>query len=186
MSVVSQKADINHVCRKFIKILLSKATCIIMIFSKSFGYAVRGVLYVAFMQPDKQFVQVEEIALTLGIPRHFMGKILKLLAKEGVLASNKGPSGGFTINGNTLSFPLLRLIDITNGMSALNNCVLRAKDCNSKSPCPMHGQVEAIKKELKNILSGTTIKDLLYHGNKEFVKSISVEDLAELKQVTVN
>ena len=45
-----------------------------MIFSKSFGYAVRGVLYIALMQDEKRYVQVEEIASTLSVPRHFSGE----------------------------------------------------------------------------------------------------------------
>jgi DNA-binding IscR family transcriptional regulator len=53
-----------------------------MTFSKSFGYAVRGVLYIAIMQDEKRYVQVEEIAGQLAVPRHFMGKILKNLVKE--------------------------------------------------------------------------------------------------------
>ncbi|RYF86429.1 MAG: transcriptional regulator, partial [Chitinophagaceae bacterium] len=50
-----------------------------MFFSKSFGYAVRGVLYIAFMQDAKQYVQAEEIAAQLLVPRHFVSKILKKL-----------------------------------------------------------------------------------------------------------
>jgi Rrf2 family protein len=69
-----------------------------MIFSKSFGYAVRGMLYVAMMQDEKRYVQAEEISTRLAVPRHFMGKILKKLVKERLLASSKGPSGGFTFN----------------------------------------------------------------------------------------
>ena len=53
-----------------------------MIFSKSFGYAIRSILYVAIMRDEKRYVQVEEIASKLSVPRHFMGKIMKKLAKE--------------------------------------------------------------------------------------------------------
>ena len=67
-----------------------------MIFSKSFGYALRGVLYVA-LSADKGPVQLNEIAEALGVPRHFMGKIMKRLAHNSILDSQKGPSGGFEI-----------------------------------------------------------------------------------------
>src|SRR6516164_3759971 len=72
-----------------------------MIFSKSFGYAVRGVLYVTFKQNNGRFVQVEEIASSLAVPKHFMGKILKRLVKEQILTSAKGPNGGFRVNATT-------------------------------------------------------------------------------------
>jgi Rrf2 family transcriptional regulator, iron-sulfur cluster assembly transcription factor len=60
-----------------------------MIFSKSFGYAVRGVLYIVLMQAMKQYVQAKEIAEKLCIPRHFVSKILKKLVKACVLGSSK-------------------------------------------------------------------------------------------------
>ena len=144
-----------------------------MIFSKSFGYSVRGVLYIALMQKHKRFIQVEEIAKELNIPRHFMGKILKKLVKEGMLHSSKGPSGGFALQHTTLKLPLGRLIDITEGMEGLKTCVLRMKECNSANPCPLHHQMEGIKAQMKTMLSHTTIGDLLKEDNKDFLKSIS-------------
>jgi Rrf2 family transcriptional regulator, iron-sulfur cluster assembly transcription factor len=144
-----------------------------MTFSKSFGYAVRGVLYIAVMQDEKRYVQVEEIAAQLAVPRHFMGKILKKLVKENVLISAKGPAGGFTINEGTLQLPLVRLMDITDGLGLFATCVLRLKECNALNPCPMHCQMEAVNLKLKSILSNTTVGDLLQNDKPGFIKSLS-------------
>jgi len=144
-----------------------------MTFSKSFGYAVRGVLYIAVMQDEKHYVQVEEIATQLVVPRYFMGKILKRLVKAKVLSSAKGPLGGFTINEDTLQLPLVRLVDITDGLALFHTCVLRLKECNASNPCPMHCQMETVNTKLMNILSSTTIGDLLNDNKTEFVKSLS-------------
>ena len=107
-----------------------------MIFSKSFGYAVRGVLYIALMQDTKQYVQAEEIGGTLDIPRYFTGKILKMLVKAGVLGSSKGKMGGFTVNEETNRFVLLRLFEITDGFDTLTKCSARMQECNAGNPCP--------------------------------------------------
>lgn len=144
-----------------------------MIFSKSFGYALRGILYIAVMRDQKRYVQVEEIATKLAAPRHFMGKIMKRLAKEKILVSTKGPSGGFIIAENTLERPLMDLIVITDGVEIFDTCVLRAKECNGTNPCPMHPQMEALKNNLKSILSDTTIGALLEEDKPEFIRSIS-------------
>jgi len=144
-----------------------------MIFSKSFGYALRGILYIAVMKDEKRYVQVEEIASRLAVPRHFMGKIMKKLAKEKILISTKGPSGGFVINYHTLQMPLMDLIVITDGVGIFDTCVLRATECNGNNPCPMHSQMEGLKRNLKSILSDTTIADLLEGDSPEFIRSIS-------------
>lgn len=144
-----------------------------MIFSKSFGYALRGILYIAVMKDEKRYVQVEEIASKLAAPRHFMGKIMKKLAKEKILISTKGPSGGFILNEHTLLMPLMDLIMITDSVEIFNTCVLRAKECNGSNPCPLHPQMESVKHNLKSILSDTTIADLLEGERPEFIRSIS-------------
>ena len=150
-----------------------------MIFSKSFGYAVRSVLYIAHKQNERRFIHVEEIASVLAIPRYFMGKILKKMAKEGVLFSTKGPTGGFTVNERTLTVSLLRLVDLTNGLSSVKGCVLRMKECNGLNPCPLHYQMEEVKSGLRKVLSETTIGDLLlktesfFKDDDSFITSIS-------------
>jgi len=144
-----------------------------MIFSKSFGYAIRSILYVGVMRHEKRCVQVEEVATKLAVPRHFMGKVMKKLAKEKILVSTKGPAGGFILNEHTLQMSLLSIIEIIDGVEIFNSCALRAKECNSLSPCPMHFQLESVKHNLKSILSDTTIGDLLQENKPEFIKSIS-------------
>jgi Rrf2 family transcriptional regulator, iron-sulfur cluster assembly transcription factor len=161
-----------------------------MIFSKSFGYAIRSILYVAVMRDEKRYVQVEEIAAKLAVPRHFMGKIMKKLAKEKILISTKGPSGGFMLGEHTMQMPLMDLIVIIDGVEIFNTCALRAKECNSASPCPMHFRLESIKRNLKSVLSDTVIGDLLEEDKPEFIKSIStalgidpVQKISEVQKV---
>lgn len=144
-----------------------------MIFSKSFGYAVRGVLYIALMQDEKKFIHVEEIARKLDVPRHFMGKILKRLVKGNVIHSSKGPMGGFTINEETLTIPLIALVNIFGGLESFKSCVLKLKECDLDNPCPLHNQMTYIQKELRGMLSGTTFCDLLKNDRSDFVASLS-------------
>src|SRR5678816_4528942 len=84
-----------------------------MVFSKSFGYAVRGVLYIAIMNGDRKRIQLDEIAEKLTVPRFFLGKIMRKMVKEGILESGKGKYGGFSMNENTLKTTLIKLIEIT-------------------------------------------------------------------------
>jgi Rrf2 family protein len=144
-----------------------------MIFSKSFGYAVRGVLYIALMQDERKFIHVEEIARKLAVPRHFMGKILKRLVKGNVINSSKGPMGGFTINEETLAMPLVVLVNIFEGLETFKNCALKLKECDPDNPCPLHSQMTFFQQEMKRMLSGTTINDLLKNDKASFVTSLS-------------
>ena len=151
-----------------------------MIFSKSFGYALRGILYTALTCKEKQRIQVDEIARELAVPKYFLSKIMKNIVKHGILNSTKGPHGGFSLSEKTLSTPLLDLMIITNGDTQFNSCVLRLKKCNSNLPCPLHHKMETFKIELYQFFTQTTIGDLLETNQPNFIKSLSTDrNLAE-------
>ena len=151
-----------------------------MLFSKSFGYALRGILYIALMQDERKWIQVDEVANRLGVPRYFMGKIMKRLAKEQLLVSSKGPYGGFTLHEHTLNTSIYDVVEVTDGLLSFKTCVLRMQECNSENPCPMHGKIEEVKHSLKSMLETTTIEDLLKTDKKEFIKSIASEPIEKL------
>ena len=144
-----------------------------MFFSKSFGYALRGILYVALMQDEQRKVQIDEIAVKLSVPKHFLGKIMQELVKAGLLQSTKGPYGGFGLTKETLSTPLIKLVEITGNVNQFNVCVLQMRKCNGANPCPLHNDVEAIRDKLENLFTQTTIADLMNEDKNVFIKSLA-------------
>jgi Rrf2 family protein len=143
-----------------------------MIFSKSFGYALRGILYIAIQGKTGRNIQLDEIAEKLNIPRYFLGKVLKKVAKSGFLNSTKGHSGGFSINEKTLNTPLVDIAALLGELSESGKCALRFKSCNANNPCPLHYQVEPIKGQWTALLLTTRIDDLLDSDSEEFLSSI--------------
>lgn len=144
-----------------------------MFFSKSFGYALRGILYIALLQDEQRRIQIDEIADKLSVPRHFLGKIMQNVVKAGLLQSTKGPYGGFSLKEDTLMTPLIKLVETTDGMEQFNICVLQLRNCNRINPCPLHNEVDKIKSRLFEELSQTTIADLLTNDKKLFIKSLA-------------
>ena len=144
-----------------------------MLFSKSFGYALRGILYIALASDNKERVQVGEVAMQLVVPKHFLGKVMKKVVKNKILDSTKGPYGGLSINERTFSTTLIELFMITDENTQLNKCLLGLKECNPGRPCPLHHKMANHKKELVKLLSNTTVGDLLEQNSLGFIKSLS-------------
>jgi len=144
-----------------------------MIFSKSFGYALRGILYVAMMSDENRKIRIDEMAIRLSVPRHFLGKIMNRVVKKGILNSIKGPNGGFSLNNRTLTTNLLTLLESIDGLEQFEGCALRLRKCNANNPCPLHHRLETYKDELKRTLSGTEIGSLLKEDKPYFIRSIS-------------
>jgi len=144
-----------------------------MIFSKSFGYALRGILYVSMMSDEKRKIRIDEMANRLAVPRHFLGKIMNRVVKKGILNSVKGPNGGFSLNSKTLDTTLLQLIEAMDGLEQFDSCVLRLRKCNEEHPCPLHFKLDDNKKRLLQIFSETHIGGLLKEDKPDFIRSIA-------------
>jgi len=145
-----------------------------MFLSKSFGYALRGILYIAVMQNENRKVQIEEIATKLCVPKHFLGKIMQQIVKAGLLKSTKGPYGGFSLAAETLNTPVIKLVEITDGMDQFSMCILKLKYCNGLNPCPFHFEMEEVKKNYLTLFTKNTIGDLVKNSKGDLLKSLAV------------
>ena len=144
-----------------------------MFFSKSFGYALRGILYVAMMSDENRKIRIDEMANRLSVPRYFLGKIMNKVVKKGILSSAKGPNGGFSLNNTTLDTPLVSVVEAMDGLDQFNSCVLRLKKCNADRPCPLHYLIQPQRNDLLRICSHTKIGSLLKEDKPDFIRSIS-------------
>ncbi|TCJ19629.1 Rrf2 family transcriptional regulator [Flaviaesturariibacter flavus] len=146
-----------------------------MLFSKSFGYALRGILYIAASQQEGRPVQVEDIARELEVPKFFLAKILKGLVKEGFLASLKGPRGGFRVPASSLNRPLIDLLAATDGLENFHACVLQQKACNPANPCPLHPHVREMQNCLRDMLTKTLMSSFLNDGPEVLLRSLGTD-----------
>jgi Rrf2 family transcriptional regulator, iron-sulfur cluster assembly transcription factor len=85
-----------------------------MLYSRSVEYAIRSFAYLARV-PDGQFAMARHIAEEEQIPAHFLAKILQELTRKGLLRSNKGPSGGFSLRVPASQIKLLHLVEALDG-----------------------------------------------------------------------
>ncbi|HET9431856.1 MAG TPA: Rrf2 family transcriptional regulator [Chitinophagaceae bacterium] len=144
-----------------------------MTFSKTFSYALRGILYVSLSQNEKRKVSIDEIAGELSVPRYFLGKIMKRVVKAGILSSIRGQQGGFYINETTLDTTLLSVISLTEGKEYFDRCLLSLGKCNAGNPCPLHSRISESKNEMLHIYGTTTIGDLVQGNRPELIHSIT-------------
>lgn len=144
-----------------------------MFLSKSFGYAMRGVLFLAMDANRSRKIQAEEIASALAIPRHFLAKIMKKMAEEGIVDSTKGPYGGFSINHRTLRTKLIDIFRITDGKYQFNECVLGFRKCNQDRPCPLHAHMVKLRNDMLKNFTTTSIRDIAGSKDDNFIRSIA-------------
>ena len=129
-------------------------------FSKGCQYGMRAVLFLAVYSSLQKRLGVVEIADKLEVPKHFLAKILQQLAKEKLISSTKGPSGGFYLNKENRQQNLKDVIIALDGNQIFTDCILGLKECSSEKPCPLHFQAYGIREGLKYQIEHQTIDEI--------------------------
>mgnify|MGYP000477342683 FL=1 len=139
--------------------------------SKSSGYAVRVVTFLALKRESNRNLGVKEISNKLEMPSHYIGKILQQLAKHKIITSVKGPGGGFTASENTLNSSVIDIIMAIDGSHPFKVCTLGLKDCSNTHPCPVHADISTPRDEIFFKLANKTVLDMAksieYEGNQK-------------------
>ncbi len=133
-----------------------------VIFSRSCEYAIQSVLYLANKE-GKQSVLLREISESLGIPHHFLSKILQLLTRHGIVVSRKGANGGFSLNRPAGDISLADIVEAIDGVSFRTSCVLGFPECNAENACPVHNQWKEVRSRIETMLNR---KDMSLLGKK--------------------
>ena len=130
-------------------------------FSKACEYGIRAAIYIAEQSHLNRKVGLIEVADAIESPAAYTSKILQLLARHKVIRSDKGPTGGFSMDKNDFdTIKLSTIVEAIDGNDIYMGCGLGFSNCNERQPCPLHNQFISIRNELKMMLENTTIKSL--------------------------
>lgn len=137
-------------------------------FSKSCEYGLRAVIFIAEQSSQDTKVGLKVIAKAIDSPEAFTAKVLQLLTKNDIVTSIKGPYGGFMIETSQLKkIKLSDVVSVLDGDSIYRGCGLGLKQCDENSPCPLHHKFIDIRENLREMLEGTTLYEVLYTKKKK-------------------
>ena len=130
-------------------------------FSKACEYGIRSAIYIAEQSLLEKKVSLKEVAKAIDSPEAYTSKILQQLSKNNIINSDKGPTGGFSMDKSELQkVKLSTIVSAIDGDSIYKGCGLGLKRCNEKMPCPVHHQFKKIRDDLKEMLETTTVMSL--------------------------
>lgn len=123
-------------------------------------YAVRALVYMAHGKCGERF-PVPQLVRGIGVPRPFLRKILQRLSREGIVRSNKGKGGGFTLTAASGDIRVADLVRIFQGEIDLSNCVLRKRACPNKATCLLRKKLKRLEGAVISEMRSITIASLL-------------------------
>lgn len=132
-----------------------------MLLSKTAEYALRAIVYVALNDAQGLKVGMKDIAKELDLPMHFIGKILQDLVRKGVIASIKGPGGGFFLHRPASEISILEVVQTIDGLEMFRKCGMGMKQCSDSHPCPLHDDIKAYRSQVLKTFSTKTIQTLV-------------------------
>lgn len=114
--------------------------------------------------PDGIYAGAGDIADGIGAPRNYLGKLLKTLADEGLLLSQKGKGGGFRLARDASKISLYEVVDPIEHVSRWTNCLLGHGECSAQSPCTLHSRWGKVRDAYLLFLHETTVADVTVQG----------------------
>jgi len=129
-------------------------------FSSASRYGIRAVLFLAVNSSVKRKYISTELAEQIDVKKPYLSKILQALAKENIISSIKGPSGGFYLDRKNKQKNLMQILNCFDDLDTFNTCVLGLDECSNEHPCPLHFQAFAYREGMKYQFTHLTIADL--------------------------
>ena len=139
--------------------------------SQKARYALRATIYLARTEGS---ATVADISASEGIPLKFLEQIMTTMRARGIVASKRGPTGGFTLArpADRISFAeILRCID---GPLALAPCAsLTAPgvcpDCKTLETCEIRPILLAVRTTTSLLLEGMSLAEAVGRNDISFV-----------------
>lgn len=130
--------------------------------TRAADYGVRAMVHLAGLKPDAR-CSITELARATEVPDAFLNKVMQRLTAAGLIASHRGPAGGFRLNTPAASVSILQVVEAIEGPLQLNLCTNRCADgptCGRAPWCPVHLVWEHAQAKLREILGASSIDAL--------------------------
>jgi Rrf2 family protein len=131
--------------------------------SQKTRYTIRALQHLADRHKQGP-VRLDEIATAQNIPRKFLTVILSELAREGIVISHRGRSGGYELALSPVDVRYGDIIRITRGSLALVPCASRnahetCANCLPEADCRLRGLMLLLRDEMAQMLDRMTLAD---------------------------
>lgn len=101
------------------------------------------------------------IAAATGIPEPTVAKVLKILAVNGLVSSQRGARGGYRAVRALADIPISDVIAAIDGPIALTACVDGSiAECESQALCPMKGRWDPVNEAIQQALAAISLADM--------------------------
>ena len=137
-------------------------------------YALRMLVDIAAFQ-DSGKVKIRDISVRQDISVKYLEQIVTLLSKADIVRGERGPQGGYVLTRPASEITVAEVVCEIEGTVAPVPCIKDGQvECERKDRCTTVDMWMRIEKAVMDIMSQTTIQDLLDDANAKGI--IRIQD----------
>ncbi len=126
--------------------------------SDAANLGIHAMAHLAVADPDCAHA-VAEIASELGVSEAHLAKVMQRLVRAGLVASRRGPGGGFVLGRPARQITLLEIYESIDGPLGEGGCLLGRKHC-LYGGCVFGDLGHRLNRELRDLLSKSNLSNL--------------------------
>lgn len=123
-------------------------------------YAIKTLLELA-QNPNAEVVSTRIISENQGIPEVFLKKTVQLLARAGLVSTQRGTQGGVKLAKVADQITIADIIVAIEGPIAFNICLAQENNCPNKGACSVYPVLARAQESFIKELSKETLVDLI-------------------------
>ncbi|GJQ28682.1 MAG: transcriptional regulator [Phycisphaerae bacterium] len=131
--------------------------------SQTSEYALRAMVHLAALE-DGGAMNSETIAARTKVPQGYLSKVLRDLVVADLIASQRGPNGGFALARPADKITMLDVINAVDPMMRIRRCPLGNPE--HVKLCPLHQRIDDAIEQIETQFRKTSLSEVLESSRK--------------------
>ncbi len=120
-----------------------------------------GLIALQQLARSGNVLTAREIADENNISYDLVAKIMQDLKRDGMILSQQGVRGGYTLMLAPQQISVSRVIDALEEESSITECTSDTECCSRESVCTIKGPMHKLQEQVEQVLNSVTIAQLL-------------------------
>ena len=126
--------------------------------SQTVEYALRAIVMIA--QQDGRPCTAKEISATTQVPGPYLSKLMQGLVRGGIVKSQRGLHGGFTLVKDPKHLTLWEVVDVVDPVQRIRSCPLGISS-HAGTLCPLHRNLDNVMATAEKMFRELTVSSML-------------------------
>lgn len=127
--------------------------------TKKADYGLMAMKHLA-EQAHQGSCSAKDVADAYGIPQEALAKILQRLVKAGLLHSQHGINGGYTLAGDPAKITAFEVIRAIDGPLFITSCITVRGECDQSDRCTVREPLRRVSDSIEEVLRRITIAEM--------------------------